>query len=274
MNQFKDKVAVVTGGGSGIGRAVCEETARRGALVIAADINMEAAQKVASAIVENGGKAEAAHIDVAREEDVRKLVEETAFTHGRIDYMFNNAGIGIVGEVRDMDLDHWRRIIDVNLWGVIYGTTAAYQVMLEQGFGHIVNTASMAGLIPPPGLTAYSTTKYAVVGLSTSLRAEAVGLGVKVSVICPGLIRTGIVDAITYINIEREDVDSLLEQIKMMDPDKGARIILRGVARNKAIIIVGRDAGIAWKLYPLHPALIAREQRKGIAEHRKIRRAN
>jgi short-subunit dehydrogenase len=104
--------------------------------------------------------------------------------------MLNNAGIALGGEVRDMDLEHWRRILDVNLWGVIHGTTAAYQVMVKQGFGHIVNTASLGGLIPEPMATAYATTKHAVVGLSTSLRAEAAELRVKVSVVCPGFVQT------------------------------------------------------------------------------------
>ena len=144
---FQNQIAIVTGGASGIGRALCEELTRRGAVVAVADINYEGAQAVASAIAANGGRATAALLDVTRAENVERLVEDTVRTHGRLDYMFNNAGIGVAGEVRDLSLDHWRKCIDINLWGVIYGTTVAYAAMLRQGSGHIVNTASAAGLI-------------------------------------------------------------------------------------------------------------------------------
>jgi NAD(P)-dependent dehydrogenase (short-subunit alcohol dehydrogenase family) len=123
---------------------------------------------------------------------VQELVDETVRDYGRLDYMFNNAGIGMGGEVRDMDLEHWRRVLEVNLWGVTCGTSAAYEEMVRQGFGHIVNTASLAGLIPLPMVAAYCATKHAVVGLSASLRAEAAALGIKVSVVCPGFVETGI----------------------------------------------------------------------------------
>jgi NAD(P)-dependent dehydrogenase (short-subunit alcohol dehydrogenase family) len=133
-------------------------------MVVVADINAGGAGQVASTITTASGRARAAHLDVSRAEDVQKLIDETASKHGQLDFMFNNAGIAMGGEVRDMDLEHWRRILDVNLWGVIYGTTAAYRVMTQQGFGHIVNTASLGGLIPEPMATAYATTKHAVVG--------------------------------------------------------------------------------------------------------------
>ena len=262
MEPFMDKVVIVTGGSSGIGRALCEELGRRGAVVTVADINMEGARQVASAIAKSGGRSSAAHLDVVRAEDVQELVEETASTHGRLDYMFNNAGVGMAGEVRDMDLEHWRRILDVNLWGVIYGTTTAYQVMIKQGFGNIVNTASVAGLIPIPMETAYAATKHAVVGLSTSLRAEAAELGVKVSVVCPGFIRTGIYEAATCFGAKRQDVISNLSSIKMMDATDCARVILRGVARNRAIITVTAFARFVWWLYRLRPTLLAPLERK------------
>jgi NAD(P)-dependent dehydrogenase (short-subunit alcohol dehydrogenase family) len=183
VSHFEDKVVIVTGGASGIGRALCEELGQRGAKVIVADINVEGAEQVASAITTTGGLARAAPLDVSQVEAVQKLIEETAAEQGWLDFMFNNAGICMVGEVRDMDLEQWRRIVDVNLWGVIHGTTSAYQLMLGQGFGHIINIASADGLMPFPMMTAYSTTKHAVIGLSTGLRAEAAELGVKVSVV-------------------------------------------------------------------------------------------
>lgn len=277
MDCFKAKVAIVTGGASGIGRALCEELGQRGAEVIVTDINVAGARQVVSTIVTTGGRARAVYLDVSRAEDVQKLIDETASEHGRLDYMFNNAGIGIMGEMRDTSLEHWRRVIDVNLWGVIYGTTAAYSLMVRQGFGHIVNTASGAGLISVPTLASYTATKHAVVGLSTSLRPEAAGLGVRVSVVCPGVVQTGIFDAITLLGVWREDgparMNAMLTRtpFKLMSATRAARAILRGVARNQAIIIFPFHARLLWWLYRLHPALLAPGSRLMVKYFRTLR---
>ena len=136
MKGFQNRTAIVTGGGSGIGRALCEELGKQGADVIIADVNLDGAKNVAEAMKQAGAQAEAVHLDVVVEEDVRNLVEKTAANKGRLDYIFNNAGIGIGGEVRDMNLDQWKRIVDINLWGVTHGTLAAYHVMVRQGTRH------------------------------------------------------------------------------------------------------------------------------------------
>jgi NAD(P)-dependent dehydrogenase (short-subunit alcohol dehydrogenase family) len=184
------KVAIVTGGGSGIGAALSQELARRGARIVVADIDGDGAKRVATAIAGSGGRATASRVDVSQEQDIRRLVEDTASAYGRLDYQFNNAGIAIGGDIRDLTLDQWRRVLDVDLCGVLYGTLAAYPIMAGQGFGHIVNTSSGAGLLPTPLNAPYSTAKHAVVGLSLSLRLEGADLGVKVSVVCPGYVRT------------------------------------------------------------------------------------
>jgi short-subunit dehydrogenase len=238
--------------------------------VAVADINYEGAQAVASAIAANGGRATAALLDVTRAENVERLVEDTVRTHGRLDYMFNNAGIGVAGEVRDLSLDHWRKCIDINLWGVIYGTTAAYAAMLRQGSGHIVNTASAAGLIGEPGLAPYSVTKSAVVALSTALRAEAEALGVRVSVVCPGYVDTAIYENAIGAKIDKDEFLAKLPVRLVTAPD-AARAILRGVERNESIVVFPFYARLAWWLTRINPSALAGFHRRMLANLRKDR---
>jgi len=264
---FHGRIAIVTGGASGIGRALCEELVRRGALAVVADIDFAGAQAVASAITAKGGRATAALLDVTRAQDVARLVEDTVRAHGRLDYMFNNAGIGVGGEVRDLTLDHWRTAIDINLWGVIYGATAAYSAMLRQGSGHIVNTASAAGLVGEPGLAPYSVTKSAVIALSTALRAEGEGLGVRVTVACPGFVDTAIYQNAIGVKIDKDEFLAKLP-VKLVSAPDAARAILRGVERNESIIVFPFYARLAWWLMRINPAILARFHRRVLANLR------
>ena len=165
---FKNKTAIITGGASGIGRAVGEKMARRGAVVILADRNAEMAGETARAITARGGRAAAAELDVTNAQAFADLINKTAEQHGRCDYLFNNAGVNIAAEARDLTLDDWNLIIDVSLRGAIHGIHAVYPLMIKQGSGHIVNTASIAGLSPFPLSAPYSAAKSAVVGLSVA----------------------------------------------------------------------------------------------------------
>jgi NAD(P)-dependent dehydrogenase (short-subunit alcohol dehydrogenase family) len=268
---FSDRVAIVTGGASGIGRALCEELARRGALVVIADIDIAGAQAVASAIAASGGQATAAALDVTHAEDVERLVEDTVRTQGRLDYMFNNAGIGVAGEVRELSLGDWRKCIDINLWGVIYGTRAAYTAMLRQGSGHIVNTASAAGLVGEPGLAPYSVTKSAVVSLSAALRAEAEGFGVRVSVVCPGFVDTAIYENAIGVKVDKNEFLAKLP-VRLVSAADAARTILRGVERNEAIIVFPFYARLAWWLARINPNILDRFHRKMLANLRAMRK--
>jgi NAD(P)-dependent dehydrogenase (short-subunit alcohol dehydrogenase family) len=260
------KVAIVTGGASGIGEALCLELARRGARVIVADIDGDGARRVAAAIARASGQASAYTVDVSREPDVRHLVEQTVGTHGRLDYLFNNAGIVIEGDARDLTVDHWRRVLDVDLYGVLYGMLAAYPIMARQGFGHIVNTASAGAFFPDPGNAPYCTAKHALIGLSLSLRLEGTDLGVRVSAACPGYVRTNIFENASVVNMParaalhgraREQAAGLPR--RMMTADQAAQVILDGVARNKPVILF--PAGIRWarRVYYVFPRLIGRQ---------------
>jgi len=255
MDPFQDKVAIVTGGASGIGRAVGLALARRGGRVILADLNAELLSKT----VEAGGRAalevRAATLDVTDAEAVKRLVAETAAEQGRLDFMFNNAGIAVSGDARDVPAEDWRRVIEVNLLGVVNGVLAAYPVMVGQGWGHIVNTASLAGLVPMPGEIAYTASKFGVVGLSQALRIEGADLGVKVSVVCPGLIDTPIIRTSKVVNMDRARLMALAP--KAMPADQAARFILKGVEKNWATIPVGFMAWWMWIAHRISPGLTA-----------------
>lgn len=257
---FNGATAIVTGGASGIGRALAEELAKRGCEVVLADLQIELAEEVASKIYVSGGKAKAVKIDVTDFSEMEQLVQETVKRTGRLDFIFNNAGIVIAGHVNRLGIEDWNQIVDVNVRGVINGIQATYQIMMKQGFGHIINTASMAGLMPGPGNVAYTTTKHAVVGLSRSLRAEAAQMGVRVSVLCPGVIRTPILEGggkygKMLTDIPPEQLRRMLEKLRPMSPNIFARRVLKSVAKNKAIIIAPSWWKLFWWINRLSPSL-------------------
>lgn len=229
-------VALVTGGASGIGRALCSALAADGVTVIAADLDLDGARETAARIVAAGGRAEGSQVDVADGEEVDRLVRGVVSRHGRLDFLFNNAGVVLAGEVLEMTPEHWRWILGVNLHGVIHGTASAYRVMAEQGFGHIVNTASAAGLMPSPMCAAYAASKHAVVGFSASLRDEARWHGVKVSVACPVFVATPLFEHAVGLGVSLGEMTAPFMKYAL-SPERAARAILRGVRRNRGVIL-------------------------------------
>ncbi|MBC8176207.1 MAG: SDR family oxidoreductase [Deltaproteobacteria bacterium] len=269
MSQFRDKVVIVTGAASGIGRALSEELARRGASVTLADINPSPVEEAAETITKAGHKAETFVLDVSDYDAVGKMVADTVARYGHLDYLFNNAGIAVGGEVRDCSIDDFRNVINVNLFGVVNGVAAAYSLMVKQGYGHIINTASLEGLIPFPATVSYVASKYGVVGLSNALRIEGVDLGVKVSVVCPGYIKTPIFQTSKMIKIDREKMLKSLPERFGITSEACAQIILRGVQRNKAIIVVTGFAKVLWALQRISPAVIRWMMRRDLRKSRK-----
>ncbi|MFF3667499.1 SDR family NAD(P)-dependent oxidoreductase [Microtetraspora malaysiensis] len=247
------RTVVVTGGASGIGRALARELVARGAHVTVADVRN--AEETAAEL----GCAHAV-LDVTDAGAVRDLFAAVRDEHGRLDYVFNNAGIAIGGYADEMTLDHWNAAIDVNLRGVVHGVHAAYPIMVRQGFGHIVNTASLAGLTPAPLMAPYTASKHAVVGLSLALRAEAAARGVRVSVVCPGFVDTPLLD---HANPDLPPTEvgeqarraAVRAQGRLYPVDALVRDILRGVARNRALIVAPASARLVWRLVRLSPAL-------------------
>jgi NAD(P)-dependent dehydrogenase (short-subunit alcohol dehydrogenase family) len=269
---WRGSVAIVTGAGSGIGRALSLELARRGCLVVAADVDAASADATATTITVAGGGARAVALDVADADAFQALCADTVRRHGAVDYLFNNAGIAVGGDVRDVAAADWKRIVDVNLWGVVNGVRAAYPLMAERGSGHIVNTASLAGLVPFPPLTPYCMTKHAVVGLSASLRGEAAALGVRVTVVCPGFIQSRIYASATMAGVARDDAMNALVWFRKLDADVAARRILDGVARNRAYVVFPAYARAFWWLQRWFPNGTQLVCRHAMREFRKLRK--
>lgn len=257
---YQGKVAIITGGASGIGAAIAKHIARSGARVVLADRQVALAETIAASIRANGGDAVATELDVRDLASMKRVVADTVARWGGVHLFFNNAGIGVGGEAAAYEAQDWDDTFDVNLRGVAYGIQAVYPVMIQQGTGHIINTASVAGLLPSPLHVAYSATKHAVVGLSKALRVEAKHLGVSVSVLCPGVIRTSILTGGKYGRINTEGLtekklNEFWERLRPMDADVFARKVAAAVARNQPIIVVPAWWKILWSLDRLSPTL-------------------
>lgn len=233
MPEFSGKTAIVTGGASGIGRSLSSLLIERGARVLIADL--VGAKSVAEELGCSG-----IELDVTDGDAVKQCFDNFAQSQDGLDYIFNNAGILVVGDAKDMSYEDWTNVIDVNLKGVVNGVYAAYPIMIKQGYGHIVNTGSLAGLLPSPTAVPYCASKFAVVGMTLSLRAEARRYGVKVSAICPGFVTTPMADTSKYVGgVDRKkSIDSVKYVGGYITSDELARRALKGVSRNQDLIVI------------------------------------
>lgn len=200
MRDLDGKVAVITGGGSGIGRGIAEALAARGMKIVLGDINAARLREVQADLAERGTEVLPVECDTTSAASVQALAEAALERFGGVHVACNNAGVAGGGDPWNGPIDEWEWVLGVNLWGVIHGVRAFLPIMREQGEGHIVNTASMAGFLPMPGYVAYTATKHAVVGLSEGLFAEqqTLGTNVGVSVLCPGFVRTQLMSEPTW----------------------------------------------------------------------------
>jgi NAD(P)-dependent dehydrogenase (short-subunit alcohol dehydrogenase family) len=266
------RIVIVTGAASGIGLALAAALVARGDTVVVADRDGDGAERAARELARQGpGAATPAAVDVRDAAAVQALVHDTQERYGRLDVMVNNAGVGVGGEACELLLAHWDRVIDVNLRGVVHGVHAAYPVMIGQRSGHIVNTASLAGLLPAPGLTPYAMTKHAVVGLSLSLRAEAAAYGVGVTAVCPGVVDTPILDKGGPDDLPQPALMGHGREIfrhyqpRFYPADRLARDILRGIDRNAALVIAPASARVAWRLWRYAPVVVNRTAARQLA---------
>lgn len=266
--EFAERSALVTGGGSGIGAALVRALVGAGAHVVVADLDLEAAAVVAASAA-GPGSARAMALDVTSADAVRSAVDAVVAEHGRLDLLFNNAGIVIGGETELLTVEQWDRIIDVNLRGVVHGVAAAYPLMVKAGSGHIVNTASMGGLMAAGLITSYVATKHAVVGLSLALRSEAAAHGVGVTVVCPSAVDTPILDKGAVGRFHGRDYFLKGQGVRRpLDPDVLAQQVLDAVAANRGLLVTPRTARIAWRIGRLAPSLVQRMSIRFVAKQR------
>jgi NAD(P)-dependent dehydrogenase (short-subunit alcohol dehydrogenase family) len=247
MDTLQDRVAVVTGGASGIGRALCQRLARAGARVVVADLDEAGMQGTVTTIREAGGHAIMVRTDVSRLSDVQALADRAFAEWGSVHVVCNNAGVTVHGGLESATHKDWEWVIGVNLWGVIHGVESFVPRMIVQGEpGHIVNTASMAGLIASRGLGIYNTTKYAVVGLSETLQKDLRPYNIGVSVLCPMGVSTAIRDSARnrpahLRNPETGDGGEISLIGRTLTPEHVAERVLRAVLANRLYIITHEE---------------------------------
>jgi len=233
---FAGKTCIVTGAASGIGRGLAAGLLTRGATVAVADYSAERLDKTKQLLAAHGGRARYYNVDVSDAKQMETLVREVVGA-GHLDYIFNNAGIIVYGPVETLSRESWERIININLWGVLNGVYAVLPVMLKQGYGHIVNVASMGGLLPVPLQASYNTTKFAVLGFTETIRYELAGKGIEVTAICPGDITTSLVET-SY------GIPEIATEIKAQSTpaaisvEAGLEEMFQGIEQKKPVILV------------------------------------
>jgi NAD(P)-dependent dehydrogenase (short-subunit alcohol dehydrogenase family) len=258
------RVVIITGGSSGIGRALGAALVARGDdVVLAARTEADVQRTVGELRAQGPGKARGAVLDVRNADEVAGLVNDVYDNYGRLDLMINNAGIGVIGFADELAPACWEQIYDTNVRGVLHGVLAAYPIMIKQGHGQIANTASLAGLVPAPLQGPYTMTKHAVVGLTISLRVEARAHGVRVNLICPGVIETPLLDKAAAPGLPPTphvfaDARGLLGHATHTTPYPAVRLareVLRDLDQDRAIIVRPSSARWLWRLYRLSPRI-------------------
>ena len=259
--------AVVTGGGSGLGRAFCELLASHGAKIVVADIDEEGAQETISLVQEAGAEALFVKTDVSIWDDVVALEKAASQFLGDVDLVVNNAGVGARGATEKISLEDWEWVLGINLWGVIYGCRAFLPKMKQRNRGYIINIASLAGLMSAPKMAPYNVSKSGVVALSETLCAELEPTGIEVSVICPSFFRTNIMKSGRgdQSPAVQATVAKLMDRSKVQAPDV-ALAALASVLSGKFYVLPMSDARFLWRFKRLLPNYF---QRKFINPKRK-----
>jgi len=246
MSSFEGKVAVITGAGSGIGRALALNLAAKGAKLALSDIDAEGLAETVRAVKALGAQVKADRLNVAEREAVLAYAEDVVAHFGRVNQVYNNAGIAHNGNVEKTEFKDIERIMDVDFWGVVNGTKVFLPHLIASGDGHVINVSSIFGLFAVPGQAAYNAAKFAVRGFTEALRQEMLVAGhpVKVTTVHPGGIKTNIVRNMTTVgDVDHAQLTKTFDKkLANTSPEKAAKIILDGVRKNRARVLVGPDA--------------------------------
>jgi NADP-dependent 3-hydroxy acid dehydrogenase YdfG len=247
VRSFDGRVVAITGAGSGIGRALACDLARRGALLALSDVDEAGLAETVDLVKADGAReVRSDTVDVADREAVEAWADSVVGQFGRVNVLVNNAGVSLTGDLTDLDAADMQWVVDINFWGVVHGTRAFLPHLIASGDGHVVTLSSLFGLMAVPGQTLYNATKFAVRGCSESLREEMLLAGhpVGVTVVHPGGIKTAIVrnSRVSAREDHAETARLFDERLAKMPPERAAEIILRGVLRGKPRVLVGLDA--------------------------------
>lgn len=243
MTYFTDKVAVVTGAGSGIGRALALELSARGAAVAISDVDATGLAETERMLA--GARVRADHVDVAERERMLAYASEVAAHFGVVHQVYNNAGVAFSGDIEAMDFKHLERVMDVDYWGVVNGTKAFLPHLIASGDGHVVNISSVFGIISVPTQGAYNAAKFAVRGFTEALAMEmkARGRPVKVTCVHPGGIRTNVArNAAQVDGLDHDSLATSFDKVARTSPTRAAQVILDGVAKGQVRVLIGADA--------------------------------
>jgi NAD(P)-dependent dehydrogenase (short-subunit alcohol dehydrogenase family) len=241
MTEIKNKVAAVTGAASGIGRALAQRLAAKGASVAISDVNEAALRETADLVASTGAKVSVHVVDVRNRDAVQRYARDVQQQHGGVDIVINNAGLTVRASLEDVSYEDFALVIDVNLWGVVHGVKAFLPLLRQRGAGHIVNISSINAMVPFIQNGPYNVSKYAVLGLSETLVQELQGQPIRVTCVHPGGIRTNIVR--NSKGTTPRDA-ALFDRIARTSPEEAADVIVAGVERNREQVFIGMDAKV------------------------------
>ena len=254
MDRFKTKTVVITGAGSGFGRGLALDFAKLGWKVAVSDINMERAEESVRLVNGAGGQGIAIRCDVTKPEEVQGLADAVISKWGTADIIINNAGVPVLGFMEKITLEDWRFEIDVMLMSVIYGCRTFIPIFKKQGWGHIVNTASAAGIVSLPEMSPYNVTKAGVISLSETLRGELRGSNIGVTVVCPSFFKTNLMDNIRYTDERQFKMGhAFFDKFSFGTIESVSRCTFKAIKKNRLYVLPQWDAKFNWFMKRMTP---------------------
>jgi short-subunit dehydrogenase len=256
MDAYKAKAVAVTGGTSGIGRELVRQLAAAGAIVYFCGRDSKRGGDYMAELRAAGYNATFCQCDVTDAAQVEAFIHVVLEHEARIDYLFHSAGIIMGGEIRDHKLQDIQKVLETNVLGTAYVSQYVYRIMAEQGFGHIINLASAAGLFPVPLMGVYGASKFYVYGLTEAMRLEGKGLGVRVTTVAPGIVDTPIYDSGIYSHTDKERAKTIIKnKASSITAERAAQKILHGTLKNRTILFTQSYARLTWMIYRYVPYL-------------------